>query len=140
MDLPKNDVTFNFKEQGATTGEEYVGEFTVISMMNVAQRYELELEKSRLIADFNNPTDGLTGIAEILSTLRTRIVDGPKWWRDSAGGFNIMDENILVSLYNRVLKAEDSWRDKLAAKGREAKEANEKEQQKKTTELTNPTK
>lgn len=113
MDLPKNERTFYFDEEGDATLAPYQGEFTVICVPDMRARRAIEVEKSRLSADVANPTDNLAGLSIILANLRVRIVEGPKWWEESLGGFNIRDENISVLLYDKVIEQEDLWRAEL---------------------------
>jgi hypothetical protein len=120
MDLPKNEASFDFDYVGATTGKKYDGQFTVVCMLNMARKHALEIEKTRLMADFQNPTDGLFGLAVVLANLRVRIVEAPEWWKQSKGGFDILDEDALVALYDKVIDQEAKWRESLKAKAETA--------------------
>jgi hypothetical protein len=131
MDLPKKESTFEFEHVAAASGKKYDGKFTVRTILNMGQRHQLEMEKTRLMADYVNPTDGLAGIAVILSKLRVHIIDGPEWWKQSAGGFLVDDEDALVALYDKVIEAENKWKNDLKKKGEEAKEAVQKADQEK---------
>lgn len=111
MDLPKNEKTFSFSSVGETTGQKFEGNFTVVCVLDMFQKRAVELEKGRITADQVNPTMALLGQAEILSNLRNRIVDGPSWWKDSNGGFDIIDENICVELYDIVMTQEAEWKE-----------------------------
>lgn len=123
MELPKNEATFILDEIGETTGNKYEGKFTVLCALNMAKKHQLELEKTRLLADFANPTDGLAGIAIILANLRTKIVDAPEWWKQSGGGLDIMDEDILLKVYNKIKDKEVEWREAIKNKGKQSEEA-----------------
>jgi uncharacterized phage-like protein YoqJ len=126
MDLPKKESTFEFEHVAKMTDKKYDGKFTVRTVLNMGQRHQLEMEKTRLMADYVNPTDGLAGIAVILSKLRVHVIDGPEWWKQSAGGFLIDDEDALVALYDKVIEAENKWKNDLKKKGEEAKEQAQK--------------
>lgn len=122
MDLPKKERTFYFNYTSLESGQTYEGNFTVKCKFNVAEKYQLELEKSRLMSDMQNPTNGLAGIAIALSTLRSRIVDGPNWWTQGKG-LSIEDEDTLVELFDKVESECIEWRKELEAKANAAKEA-----------------
>lgn len=122
MDLPKNERTFYFESKGDATHENYKGDFTVICVPDMRARRAIEVEKSRLSADVAHPTDNLAGLSIILANLRVRITDGPEWWDSSQGGYNIMDENILVELYDKVLEQEDLWRAEIKKRANPEKE------------------
>lgn len=115
MELPKNEAVIDFNMTGETTHTQYTGKFTVLCILNMGQKHELELERTRLLADHANPTDGLAGIATILATLRVKIVDGPEWWKQSGGGADIKDEDVLVDLWRQVRDAEIAWRSQVKA-------------------------
>lgn len=113
MELPKNEAVFEIDIQGDTTLKQYQGQFTCRCILTMGQKHTMELEKSRLLGSYNNPTLELQGIARILAELRAKLTDAPEWWKQSQGGTNLSDENLLVELYTKVEKAEQEWRQKV---------------------------
>jgi hypothetical protein len=113
MELPKNEATFDVDLQGDTTFKQYQGQFTCRCVLTMGQKHAMELEKSRLLGSYVNPTGELEGLAQAFAALRAKVVEGPEWWKQSMGGATISDENILVELYNKVDKAEKEWRQKV---------------------------
>ena len=113
MELPKNESTFDIETVGDTTFKNYQGQFTVRCTLTMGQKHAMELEKSRLMGSYTNPTEELVGIAVLFANLRHKIVDGPEWWKQSTGGATIKDENVLVDIYNGIMKAEEEWRQKV---------------------------
>ena len=122
--LPKNERSFDLDVTGDTTGISYKGTFTVKCVLNMTGRHALELEKTRLMADYANPSTGLAGIAIALSSIRAKIVVGPAWWKDSDKGSTIIDENVVMALYDECNKAETAWRDSLKKDAEEAQKGN----------------
>ena len=122
MDLPKIESVFDF-DFTSEIGKHYDGRFTVLCLLDMGQKHRLELEKTRLLGNYPNPTDGLAGIAVVLANLRVRIVDSPEWWKQSNGGYNIKDEDALVALYDKVQAAEVEWRTQLTEMRKKAQEA-----------------
>jgi hypothetical protein len=116
MDLPSKEKTFDFEHVGETTGKEYKGRFTVLCVLNVGQKHALSLEKTRLLGNYQNPTDDLAGLAIILANLRAKIVEAPEWWKQSQGGALIEDEDALVVLYRKIQEAEFEWKEELKKK------------------------
>lgn len=123
--LPKNEETFEFKEVGDTTGHVYEGKFTVMCVLNMAGKHSLELEKTRLMADYANPSRGLAGIAISLATVRAKILDAPSWWDNSDGGSLIIDENVVLALYDKCNQVEANWRKQLREQAETAKAESE---------------
>lgn len=128
MDIPDKESVFDFEHVGELTGKKYEGQFTVRCVLNIAQKHAMEIEKTRLLGNFSNPTDGLVGIAVILSSLRHKVVDGPEWWKQSAGGSSLDDEDVLVALYDKVVSAEVEWREKLKKKASSVKKTSKASQ------------
>jgi hypothetical protein len=111
--LPKNEKTFYLTYVGAVTGIKYEGQFTVRCVLDLRSKHLLELEKTRLQADHSNPTNGLAGIAFTVANVRARIITAPQWWTDLESGMAIMDEDLIVELYERCIMAETEWRDSI---------------------------
>lgn len=122
MDLPSTQSVIDF-DFTSELGKRYEGQFVVNCLLDMRAKHRLELEKTRLLGNYPNPTDELSGIAIILASLRFRVVKGPSWWTDSDGGMNITDIDCLNELYEKVLVAEVEWRTKLKEKAKAAKEA-----------------
>ena len=113
MELPKNESIFDIDIVGDTTFKRYQGQFTVRCVLSAGQRHSMELEKSRLMGTSPQPTDALIGLSEVLGTLRTKIVEAPEWWKQSFGGSNLSDENVLMELYAKIAEEENKWRQKV---------------------------
>jgi hypothetical protein len=126
MDLPSKKQVFDF-EHTTELGKKYEGQFTVLCSLNIGQKHALELEKTRLLGNYSNPTDGLSGIAIVLSNLRIKVLDGPAWWMQSMGGANIEEEEVLVNLYQKIQEAEIKWKTDLMEKSKESLDKKKKE-------------
>lgn len=121
-ELPKIERAFDFEEKGEITGKKYDGQFLVKSLLNFGDKHQLELQKTLLQADTRAPTPGLRGIAQIIAELGVRVVNAPTWWEQSNGGRSIVDENVVLALYDKVLEQEDEWKKELALKQAETVE------------------
>jgi len=118
--LPKNEKSFDIDLVGDTTGLKYSGQFTVICILDMAGRHALELEKTRLMADYANPSRGLFGIATSLATIRTKTVSTPAWWKNNEDGAAIKDENLVFAVYDKCNEMEKQWREELKKSSEEA--------------------
>ena len=123
-ELPKIERSFPFEAVGDLTGKKYDGNFQVKAILNFGDKHQLELQKTLLQADTRSPTPGLRGVAQILAELSIRIIEAPTWWQQSNGGRTILDENVVLALYDKVVEQEDEWKKDLALK-RAAKEDGE---------------
>ena len=125
--LPKNERTFSIKVEGDTSGETFEGQFTTRCVLNMSERHSKELEKTRLMADYANPSGTLSGIAEILSTVRAKLTKWPDWWANLDYGSKILDENVVVQIYDEVQALEREWRSEVRKKVDETKAVDGKE-------------
>jgi hypothetical protein len=41
------------------------------------------------------------------------VTESPEWWKQSKYGAELMDEEVLVQLYNKVMEQEDLWKKEL---------------------------
>ena len=121
--LPKMEKSFDFTVVGLTTGYKYEGTFTVRCVLTTAQRHAMEMEKTRLLADYKNPTQELAVISSALAECRHRISDGPGWWKDKLGA-DLLDEEIIFLLNSKCFEAEDEWKIDLKKKAEEAASKN----------------
>lgn len=121
--LPKNERTFSISVVGDVSGEKFEGQFTAKCVLNMSEKHSKELEKTRLIADYANPSGSLAGIAEILSTTKVKLVTWPDWWANLNFGSEILDENVIIEIYDKVQTLEKEWKTEIRKKAKDAKEA-----------------
>jgi len=121
--LPKNERSFTVSIEGDTTAMKYEGTFITRCAMSIGDKHRKELEKTRLLADYVNPTPGLQGISEILSTLRVKLIKWPEWWNELNQGLSSLDENVVVEIYEKIQDIESVWRAELRDTAQTAKNA-----------------
>jgi hypothetical protein len=122
MELLGKERVFEVDCVGEITGKRYEGKFTVLCSLNIGQKHALALEKTRLLGNYPSPTEDLIGLATLLATLRTKITDGPEWWKQSRGGSTLEDEEVVVVIYEKIQEAERAWREDLKQKAQKAQE------------------
>lgn len=119
-------MTVVFDETGADTGLPYKGDFTVKCALTIQGKHAVALEKTRLMADTANPSGDLAGIALTLSEVRARIISAPEWWTESDNGASLLDENILLRIFDKCMNCENAWHRLIKSSAEEAKKAEEK--------------
>lgn len=124
MSLPKNESSFDFDHIGELTGKKYEGQFTVKCILDLADKRMLEIEKSRLTADLQNPTGNLSALGSVIANLRVRVMDGPEWFNQSIVTLKILDEEVIFELYRKCLDKSEEWRKKVKEKAEEKTEGN----------------
>jgi len=114
MNLPSKEKKFYFDHTN-DFGERYEGYFTIKCRLTCRERQALELEKTRLMGGYDNPTDGLLSLAIILSNLDVKIIDAPEWWKQNGGGRDLDDEDIVGLIFQKVADIEKQWHEDLVA-------------------------
>jgi hypothetical protein len=107
--LPPKEINHLFSYEGKETGRKYEGSFVFKRKLNIAEKYKLEQDKSRLLGGFSSPSNDLSAYAVLLSCLQNQIVDGPEWWKASRGS-DLEDEDVLYELYDLIKNAEEEWK------------------------------
>jgi hypothetical protein len=108
---------------GQRTGNPYNGKFLVKMVLTRRENFIAD-ERRRMIVGTNplGVAPSLNGEAYMLGQLFVRILEGPKWWKDSDGGLDLEDENVIGELYRLIdLKVNESEAD-LSKEGKQAVE------------------
>ena len=116
MFLPDNKYTFTIKSTGDVTKQVFEGEFSSRVMLTVGEKRLLEAEKARYTTDLKNPTESLIAYSNVLAELKVRIIDAPIWWKESSNGEALMDENVLLDVFNQMSEGDIEWMDQLNKK------------------------
>jgi hypothetical protein len=114
MMLPVNEKTFLISTVGQFSQKKYEGQFTFKCKLTMVEKYRLEMEKSRMMADIKGPTDGLENIVAILATIKTRVIKSPEWWTQSNFGLDMIDDNVVLDVYEKCLQSEIDWEKEVA--------------------------
>jgi hypothetical protein len=109
MLLPANEKTILVSVTGQSTKYKYEGHFSFKCKLTMQEKYRLEMEKSRMIADIKEPTEGLENIISIIVALKTKIIKSPQWWAESDNGMNLIDDNVILEIYEKCVQAEFEW-------------------------------
>ncbi len=92
---------------GNKTKSTWTGEFHARKFLSHRQM----LEKDRLFRELLGPVtpdqSRQQGRAEALSTLSVSLVKFPPFWKDSGGGMDLVDENVLTAVWDKVLEIQN---------------------------------
>lgn len=95
--------TFSISEVGETSGEKVNWAFTAKNKLSLRDLINKDAQRRAIIGP--NPETALQATvmrAEILSHLAVSIVESPKAWRDSGGGLDLFDDNIVIKIYEEI--------------------------------------
>jgi hypothetical protein len=114
--LPNNIKTIHIDVEGETTGIRYEGSFGVKCALSIRDKQAVEVSKSRLTEDMANPSNSLYAMAAMISILRAKIMDFPEWWKEVNYGSDLLDDNVLIELFEKCEQASEDWRKSLKPK------------------------
>ena len=73
--------------------------------VKLSYRDQLRMDQVRreiLGPDGPNASPRAQNTAELLSQLAIHLCDSPNWWKDSNGGLDLMDDNVLAAVWEQV--------------------------------------
>lgn len=110
--LPSMEYRFSITVQGDSSQQMYLGDF-LYKRPTIGERSLIDQMRARLNGDLRTIDEGIALNNEALSYLRFTLKEYPDFWKDSNFGFNLMDENVLLEIYNKVVLFEAEWRKKV---------------------------
>jgi hypothetical protein len=102
------DQAFTVSVVGETSGETFRGEFRAFKFLSHRQQLMLDQKRREILG--TNPESASARArnqAEIFAQLFVRLSDAPKWWSESGYGMDLVDDNIMVEVFNGVMKVEE---------------------------------
>lgn len=111
MQLSGSEAIFSINVIGDKTKETFMGEFTVKCIMSPMDLIKSDKLYRNLIGD--NPHFANQDVREyafVFSQLQFRIVKSPSWWElGEINGQNVQDRNVLITIMNNALEAEELY-------------------------------
>jgi len=135
----KNEYTFKVNIQGERTKKMYEGSFTVKCVLN----YQEEVNLGLLLDEYNRGSrtlpEGTFRMNRALAEMDIRVVvdertsnqKAPSWWRDSKGGRDLIDKNVVLEVFLKALDAEADFDKRVEESSKEAEAEVEKQSKKK---------
>lgn len=120
---------FSVRVTGETSGEEFVGKFKARKVLNHAQQLEVDRIRRDLLGSSSNPdaaSPRAANAAMIFAELAVRLVDAPNWWKESGNGTDLYDDNVVASVYQEAMKAQNDHLKAVKARAEAAKKDLEK--------------
>lgn len=108
----KTQETIAISVVGNVTGRSYSGSFTVKTVMTQRDVFSADLMRRQIIGpspENTPPIQALQLQAYMYAQVNAHTVDAPKFWKDSDGGLDLPDGNVVVAIYEEILKAEEAF-------------------------------
>jgi hypothetical protein len=118
------DQAFTVSVVGETSGETFRGEFRAVKFLTHRQQLILDQRRRELLgANPDSATVRAKNQAEVFAQLFVRLTETPKWWLESGNGMDLVDDNVMVAVFENCMSVEKNAIDELKKKAEEAKES-----------------
>ena len=108
--MAQNGVEFSVNVTGETTGETFVGKFKAKQRLSHRDKlYRDERRRALLGTKSDEAPEWVQKYAEVFSQLDVRLIEAPSWWKDSAAGLDLEDDNVIVEVYKSAMKVEEDY-------------------------------
>lgn len=114
---------FNISLIGDVSGEKWFGEFE--SYRRLTHRQQLlkdRLERDLLGANPDNASPTAKMQADMLAEIQVTLINAPEWFKSSSMGLDIVDNNVLIEIYNNVVRIRSEAIEELKQKADKAAE------------------
>lgn len=112
-------VTFTFTCFGEISQQTWAGEFTVKPILSFSAIAAVDVDRRRFIGNPENEgavPEEIRSIAAMISQIKYRVMKAPSWLLESNYLADMVDGNVLVELFKKVIEVEDVYRQKLSKK------------------------
>jgi len=115
-----NEATFTM-DITAASGERYAGTFRVLKRLTRQQALRLDALRRELLGP--NPfgaTEEVLLSSLYLATCSIHVLDAPKWYTNSNRGLDLLDEEPIKFIYEKIMALQEEDRKALEEKAKEA--------------------
>jgi len=117
---PVEGVAFEVHVKGAATGKTWDGKFRAKPLMTFREQMLADKMRREFTgSDVQDPD--IAAQAQIISELAFRLTETPEWWKESKGGLDLSDPNVLTEVYDAAKKVEVAHVKALEAEGETAR-------------------
>jgi hypothetical protein len=115
-----NETSFSVNLK-AESGDSYVGTFKIRKRLSHAQNLRKDALRRELLGDSPAAaTQDVLMSSLILATCQAHIIESPNWWSKSNGGLDLLDQEPLVEVFNKINEAQQKEAEGLQTKAEEA--------------------
>jgi hypothetical protein len=116
--------SFEIHIVGDETGETFTGKFFAKEKLSQADILAIDSRRRELLGPNGaEASNSIYNRATILAELAFRITGAPDWWKTSFNGLNIVDDNVVMEVHEKVVKVREDWLAAQKEKGEKARAA-----------------
>jgi hypothetical protein len=114
--------TFVVDVEGSITKQRFQGLFKVRPLLSHRDKLRRdELKRSLIGAQPDATSVNAMRISEIFSKIWAHTVEAPSWWKDAGNGLDLIDEEPVVAVIDKIVELEQELLGTLTKAGEEAK-------------------
>jgi hypothetical protein len=117
---PVDGVAFEVHVKGVATGKTWDGKFRAKALLTFREQM-LADKMRREFAGTDVQDPDIAAQAQIISELVFRLTEAPEWWKETKGGLDLSDPNVLTEVYNAAKKVESDHVKALDVEGEAAR-------------------
>lgn len=114
---------FEIHVRGSVTGKTWSGKFRARPLLTF--RHQMNVDKLR--REFAGTAEGaipeVVITASVLAELAYRLTETPEWWKESQGGLDLCDPNVVEDVWKQAKKVETDHIAAIETEGKAAVEA-----------------
>lgn len=123
---------FSISETGEYSGKNYSGTFKVKTLLTRSDMFVSDQRRRDILGpNGEQALDVLKAEAFMLGQLYVRVLDAPKFWKDSNFGLDLEDVNVITAVYTKCMEAESERLNSLKKEAEGAKQSLIKKDQEK---------
>ena len=115
-------VAFDVHIVGDETLETFTGKFRAKEKLSWADQLGIDRYRRELLGvNAAESTVEVYKRATVISELAAYLTEAPDWWKTSRGGLDIIDDNVVLKVYDEATKVREAWLKAQKEKGEAAK-------------------
>lgn len=115
--------SFSIDVEGSITKRRYEGVFKVRPLLTHRQKLQRDEMKRQLLGAMpESATNDAFKTAVIFSKIWIHLVEAPSWWKDAANGIELLDEEPVSAVVDKIVDIENEVMGKIVQEGSKAKE------------------
>lgn len=115
-------VQFELHVVGDETGDTFHDKFRAKEKLSWADQLAIDRMRRELLGPLGGEADlNVQQRAQVIAELTFRLTEFPEWWKNAHNGLDLVDDNVVLKVYEEAQRIRKEYLDRMKAKGEEAK-------------------
>ena len=117
-------VQFSISEKGENSGKDFSGIFKIKTLLTRSDMFLSDQRRRDILGpNAESALDALKAEAFMLGQLFVRVVESPRFWKDSNYGLELEDINVISVLFSKCMDIETERKSNLSKSADAAKQS-----------------